>query len=186
MPEWNESRLSPRRSAESTHETESREHVSHVDATTEERATHRERPTGPWIRATSLEAPPARDGYEQRWIRISIRGEDDPRNVNMRMREGWRPRDITTIGDEWQILAVRADAKGGHFVVDDLMLCEMPMELFQARQDYYSELTESQMAAVEHDLEDAQVDGHRIQRQHRSSVSHPARVVGRRVEARND
>ena len=38
-----------------------------------------------------MDAPPAPDGFEHRWIRTAIRGEDDKSNVFSRMREGWEP-----------------------------------------------------------------------------------------------
>ena len=46
------------------------EHDSRVDELSEERATHPTAPM-PWVRPSSLEAPPPRDGMTQRWIRIS-------------------------------------------------------------------------------------------------------------------
>jgi hypothetical protein len=122
----------------------------------------------------------------QRWIRVSIRGEDDPRNVNMRSREGWSPRPIDTIPEDFIFLASRAAQKGGHFVVDDLMLCEMPKEVYEQRAAYYRRQTEQQMAAVETDLERAQTGPIAIQREHTSRVTHPARTTGRRVEPAED
>ena len=38
-----------------------------------------------------LDAPPPPAGFEHRWIRTTIRGEDDKSNVFSRMREGWEP-----------------------------------------------------------------------------------------------
>lgn len=164
----------------------SRGHDSRVDELSEERATHQERPVGPWIRPSSLHAPDPRPGMVQRWIRISVRGAEDPRNVNMRTREGWRPRDASTIPDDFAEMGSRAGLSEGRFIVDDLMLCEMPKAVYQQQRDYYQGLTDSQMSAVEHDLENAQVPGQPIVRTHKTSVTHPARQVGRRVEAAED
>ena len=44
-----------------------------------------------WTPPTKLDAPPPPDGYEHRWIRTHIRGEDDKTNVYAKMREGWEP-----------------------------------------------------------------------------------------------
>jgi hypothetical protein len=164
-----------------------REHATRVDAVADERATRRERTQRPWIRPSSLNAPPPRPGMVQRWIRVSIRGADDPRNVTMRSREGWSPRPMDSIPADFQMLATRADAKGGHFVVDDLMLCEMPRETYEQRAAYYEDLTRKQMQAVEVDLEKAQA-GQQVPiiRRHTTSVSHPPRSIGRRVEAADD
>lgn len=160
-----------------------REHVSRVDELADERATHRERPVAPWIRPSSLAAPDPRPGMVQRWIRVSVRGEEDPRNVNMRSREGWTPRPIDTVPEDFIFAASRGALKGGHFVVDDLMLCEMPKEIYEQRATYYQQLSERQMQAVETDLDRAQSGQPiSIQRSHKSSATTP----GRRVEAADD
>ena len=53
----------------------------------------------PWQPPAKLDAPPAPDGYEHRWIRTAIRGEDDKSNVFSRMREGWEPVKAEEYGD---------------------------------------------------------------------------------------
>ncbi len=170
-----------------THETsESRGHDSRVDELSEERATHQDQPLGPWVRPSSLDAPEPRPGMVQRWVRISMRGVDDPRNVNLRMREGWKPRPVETVPEEFRVLAERVEHQTGRLIVDDLMLCEMPEGIYAQRKAYYEQLTRDQMAAVEHDLEDTEVPGHRITKTHTSTVSHPPKVIGRRVEAAAD
>jgi hypothetical protein len=165
-------------------ESRTREHDTRVDEVSEERATHRARPVPSWVRPSSLDAPPPRPGMVQRWIRTIVRGADDPRNVNQKMREGWRPREISTIPETYLLNASKADAKAGHFVMDDLLLCEMPQETYDQRAAYYRRQANMQMAAVEHDLEAA--GGRAIERNHTSKVSHPPRVMGRRVEAAGD
>ena len=42
-----------------------------------------------WTRPSSLDAPPAPDGYKHRWIRESVRGFDDYKNISGKIREGW-------------------------------------------------------------------------------------------------
>lgn len=166
----------------------SREHPSRVDELGEERATHQERET-PWVRPSSLEAPEPRPGMVQRWIRITVRGEDDPRNINMRTREGWRPRPIETIPADMKDFSSAQDATMGRFVVDDLLLCEMPAERYAQRKAYYRSLNEQQMEAVEYDLEQAQQGQQtRIVRTHNTQVSVPknVRTTGRRVEPASD
>lgn len=166
----------------------SREHPSRVDELGEERATHQER-EAPWVRPSSLEAPEPRPGMVQRWIRITVRGEDDPRNINMRTREGWRPRPIDSIPEDMRDFSSAQDATMGRFVVDDLLLCEMPEERYRARQRYYQTQTDRQMEAVEYDLENAQQgQSTRIVRTHNSQVQVPSNVktTGRRVEPASD
>jgi hypothetical protein len=162
-----------------------RAHDTRVDEVSEERATHQRR-EAKWQRPTSLDAPPARPGYKQRWVRVSFRGADDPRNRNRRLREGWNPRPLESISAEWQGIASTAGPVTGAFVVDDLMLCEMPEDIYNERKAHYEKLTSLQMTAVEADLDKAQTGGHRILRNHTTAVSHPARVIGRKVDAAVD
>ncbi len=43
----------------------------------------------PWRPVRKLETPPAPEGYEYRWIRESMLGQEDKANVSRRLREGW-------------------------------------------------------------------------------------------------
>ena len=43
----------------------------------------------PWRPVRKLETPPAPEGYEYRWIRESMLGQEDKANVARRIREGW-------------------------------------------------------------------------------------------------
>jgi hypothetical protein len=122
----------------------------------------------------------------QRWIRITVRGAEDPRNLNLRTREGWTPRDVSTIPNTFAAMGTKAGLGEGRFIVDDLMLCEMPKEIYDQQQAYYRNQTERQLKAVEDELDAAAIPGQPIVRTHKTSVSHPARVVGRRVEAASD
>lgn len=171
-----------------THETrtDSRGHESRVDALSEEHATHQDSAPTPWVRPSSLEAPPPRDGFVQRWIRMTVRGAEDPRNVSLKTREGWRPRPVDTIAEEYAFMGSKAGMNEGRFIVDDLMLCEMPRVTYAQRQAHYARETAMQMNAVEQDLEDVQVPGQPIVRSHNTSVTHPSRVVGRRAEVAGD
>jgi len=42
-----------------------------------------------WAPPSSLDAPPAPNGYRHRWIRVETLGFDDTKNVSGKMREGW-------------------------------------------------------------------------------------------------
>ncbi len=158
-------------------------HDNRVDELSEERATHQEAPVMPWQRPSSLDAPPPREGMVQRWIRMTIRGVDDPRNMSRKMREGWNPRPASSIPDTFKHMNSRQAAQDGVFAVDDLVLCEMPESVYSQRASYYAQQTHRQMQAVEHDLEKSQVSGHPIHREHRSAAD---TSQGRRVAAADD
>ena len=46
------------------------------------------RPTT-WTPPSSLDAPPAPDGFRHRWIRAETMGFDDTKNMSGKIRSGW-------------------------------------------------------------------------------------------------
>lgn len=147
-------------------------HESRVDEMSEYDATHPVEATQ-WIRPSSIEAPEPREGMTQRWVRKSLFGADDPKNLNRAWREGWRPRNPDTLDEEWRIFAVFADKDQGMIVVDDLILMEIDSSIIERRKAAIEAATAAQMRSVEHDLESAQVAGHPIVKEHKTSVTHP-------------
>ena len=112
-----------------------------------------------------------------------MKGEADPRNWNRSMQEGWRPRQADSVDEQWKAFAIAGADTTGIIAVEDLVLCEMPEGRFKQRADYYNNLAEKQMEAVEHDLQTAQLPGHPIVVSQQSSVTHPSRQIGgRKVE----
>lgn len=160
-----------------------RGHDARVDEVSAKNATHRSK-AKVGGRQSALAAPPPRDGYVQRWIRRTVRGEDDPMNLSRQFRRGWVPRPADTIPSDWKMFCTKSDSGEGIFAVNDLVLCEMPQQLYDELGEETREETRLQMYSVEHDLQNAQVaGGPRIVREHQSAVSHPARTVGRKVIA---
>ncbi len=105
----------------------------------------------PWAPPSRLDAPEPPAGYVHRWIRTAMRGEDDKTNVHTKLREGWEP--------------VRADEHPGYEAptIEDgkyagvignggLMLCRIPIETANERNEYYGTRTREAMAAVDQDL----------------------------------
>ena len=156
-------------------------HESRVDGNSEDHATHLNA-AQPWIRPSNIDAPPARPGKVQRWIRRMVRGVVDTKNLNRVWREGWRPVPPESLSDDWQIYSQYADKNEGVIVVDDMQLMEIDSSVIASKRKYVEEQTKLQMAGVEHDLERSQVAGHPILRDHKSAVSFPGRKVERRVE----
>ena len=124
----------------------------------------------PWAPPSRLEAPDAPNGYRHRWIRTSLRGDEDKMNVHAKLREGWEP--------------VRADEYSGtdHAVIDEgphagvighggLMLARIPEETAQERTAYYRDRTREQMTAVDQDLMKEQHPSMPITNERQSRVS---------------
>jgi hypothetical protein len=85
----------------------------------------------PWQIPTNLVAPPARDGYVQRWVRTSLRGEDDPSNIARSMQQGWAPRSPETVPGKTFVPTLRHGEHAGAIGVAGLILMERPVALDQ-------------------------------------------------------
>ena len=104
-----------------------------------------------WQRPSSLDAPPAPDGYIHRWIRAEVQGYQDTKNVISRLREGYE----LVRADEYpdmQMPTIEDGKHAGVIGVGGLLLARIPEELIKQRNAYYSGLTEDQIKAVDNDL----------------------------------
>ena len=108
------------------------------------------RKTG-WVRPSSLDAPPAPDGYKHRWIRESVRGFDDSKNVMGKLREGWELVRADEYPD-WQLPTIDDGKHAGVIGVGGLLLARMPIETVEERNAHYNKLSDSQKEAVDTDL----------------------------------
>ena len=105
----------------------------------------------PWAPPSRLDAPDPPAGYVHRWIRTSMRGEEDKMNVNTKLREGWEP----VRKDEYPDYEAPTIDEGrweGVIGQGGLMLCRIPVETAQERSAYYGTRTREQMVAVDQDL----------------------------------
>ena len=100
---------------------------------------------------SSLDAPPAPDGFRHRWIRAESMGFNDSKNIHGRLRSGYE----LVRSDEYddKSYPVVLDGKyAGVIGVGGLLLARIPEELAQSRMDYQKRQTEGQDEAVETDL----------------------------------
>ena len=100
---------------------------------------------------SSLDAPPAPDGFRHRWIRAESLGFTDSKNIYGRLREGYE----LVRADEYTESDYPVVSEGkykGVIGVGGLLLARIPEELAQSRADYQKKLTEGQDEAVETDL----------------------------------
>ena len=100
---------------------------------------------------SSLDAPPAPDGFRHRWIRAESMGFNDTKNIHGRLRSGYElVRADEYDADEYPTVL---DGKyAGVIGVGGLLLARIPEELAQARIDYQMKQTEGQDEAIENDL----------------------------------
>ena len=100
---------------------------------------------------SSLDAPPAPDGFRHRWIRAESLGFNDQKNIHGRFRSGYE----LVRADEYKDsdYPIVTDGKyAGVIGVGGLLLARIPEELAQQRIDYQKKLSEGQDEAIENDL----------------------------------
>ena len=104
-----------------------------------------------WTPPSSLDAPPAPDGFRHRWIRAESLGFQDSKNISGRMRSGYE----LVRADEYKDsnYPVVQDGKyKGVIGVGGLLLARVPEEIAQQRTDYYAKQAKGQDEAIENDL----------------------------------
>ena len=107
----------------------------------------------PWVRPTSLDAPPARPGFIQRWIRVSMKGEADATNTSRKFREGWKPRPADTVTSSYQVPTISHGKWAGAIGVEGMLLCEMPKAMADKRRKFNSARTAEITNAIEAELQ---------------------------------
>ena len=105
-----------------------------------------------WAPPSSLDAPPAPDGFRYRWIRAESVGFQDTKNVTGRIREGYelvRAEEVQNASD----YPVVEDGKyKGVIGVGGLLLAKVPEEIAKQRQDYMASRHKDRSEAVANDL----------------------------------
>ena len=104
-----------------------------------------------WVPPSSLDAPPAPDGYRHRWIRTETMGFDDTKNMSGKIRSGWElVRADAYPGTDYP--TVKEGKYAGVIGVGGLVLARIPEEVAKAREDYFRRQTKDRDDAVNNDL----------------------------------
>ena len=109
----------------------------------------------PWAPPSSLDAPPAPDGYVHRWIRVESMGFQDTANVSKKMREGWefvRAEEITNKFGKNQYPVIHDGKYAGLIGVAGLVLARIPEEIVKSRAEYFKRITQDRINAIDSDL----------------------------------
>ena len=105
-----------------------------------------------WVPPSSLDAPPAPDGFRYRWIRAEVQGYQDTTNITSRQREGYelvRAEEVENASD----YPVLDEGKyKGVIGVGGLLLAKVPEEIAKQRQEYMASRHEQRNEAVHNDL----------------------------------
>ena len=104
-----------------------------------------------WTPPSSLDAPPAPDGFRHRWISAEPMGFDETKNMSGKIRSGWElVRADEYPGTEYPVL--KEGKYAGVIGVGGLVLARISEELAKAREDYFRRQTEAKDEAVNNDL----------------------------------
>ena len=105
-----------------------------------------------WVPPSSLDAPPAPDGFRYRWIRAESVGFQDTKNITGRIREGYelvRAEEIINASD---YPIVEEGRYKGVVGVGGLLLAKVPNEIAKQRQEYMAQKHVDRSEAVANDL----------------------------------
>ena len=104
-----------------------------------------------WTPPSSLDAPPAPDGYRHRWIRAESMGFDDTKNMSGKLRSGWE----LVRADEYpdsDFPTLDEGRYAGVIGVGGLVLARIPEEIVESRKQYFENKTADQVKAVDQDI----------------------------------
>ena len=104
-----------------------------------------------WTPPSSLDAPPAPDGYHHRWIRAESMGFDDTKNMAGKLRSGYE----LVRADEYpetDYPAINDGKYKGVIGVGGLLLARISIELVKSREEYFNNLTKAKDEAIDNDL----------------------------------
>ena len=104
-----------------------------------------------WTPPSSLDAPPAPDGFHHRWIRAESMGFDDTKNMSAMLRSGYE----LVRADEFpetDYPAINDGKYKGVIGVGGLLLARISLELVKSRKEYFNNLTKEKDEAINNDL----------------------------------
>ena len=105
-----------------------------------------------WVPPSSLDAPPAPDGFRYRWIRAEVTGFQDTKNISGRLREGYELVRAEEVENASDYPVLEEGRYKGVIGVGGLLLAKVPEEIAQQRQDYMAGRHKDRSEAVENDL----------------------------------
>ena len=104
-----------------------------------------------WTPPSSLDAPPAPDGFKHRWIRAESMGFDDTSNMSAKLRSGFE----LVRADQYSDVDYPTLQDGkykGVSGVGGLLLARIPDEIVEARREYFEQQTQDRNDAIDNDL----------------------------------
>ena len=104
-----------------------------------------------WTPPSSLDAPPAPDGFRHRWIRVEVLGFDDTKNMSGRLREGWELVRADEYPDQ-DYPSLTTGKYSGVIGVGGLVLARLPEEIAKSRENYFKQQNKDRDDAINNDI----------------------------------
>lgn len=101
-----------------------------------------------WRPAQLLPDPNPEPGYVFRWIRVSMMGQDDPKNISTSFAEGWEPVKAS-MHPEIKLFNLGSARIPDSIEVGGLVLCKIPEEFMQQRDMHFRDKTEREMQSID-------------------------------------
>ena len=104
-----------------------------------------------WRPAELLPEPDKQAGFKYRWIRVSMNGQSDARNLSRALREGWEPVRI----EEQPKMKLLVDPESrfkDNIEIGGLVLCKTPEEFVEQRNQHFQSITDAQTKAVDNNF----------------------------------
>ena len=93
------------------------------------------------------------EGMSLRWLRITLKGQDDIQNIGKRLAEGWELVSQEEVPEMLMSSVVREEGRyAGAVCRGDLALAKMPLRKAQSRQRYYENQSKEMVEAVNQQL----------------------------------
>ena len=105
-----------------------------------------------WVPPSSLDAPPAPDGFRYRWIRAESMGFEDSKNIQGRLRSGYELVRAEEVENASDYPVLDTGKYKGVIGVGGLLLAKVPDEIAAQRTAYIKRRTDGMNEAVDNDL----------------------------------
>lgn len=151
-------------------------HPTHNQETWDANAIHEVEDT-PWIRGGSLVMPPPRPGFDQRWVRVAVRGELDTTNTARKLREGWKPRPADSIPVGFSMPTISHGQFAGFLGVEGSVLCERPVAISKKRDAAMVAKNQKITASIESELQAQSDKRMAISQERRTTIGRMVKVA---------
>ena len=107
-----------------------------------------------WSPPRQLDAPEPPEGFKFRWLRESIQGQPDDKNITSRLREGYElvREDELSAEDKMKYPSLAEGKYKGVIGVGGLLLAKIPLELAKQRNEYFERKSQETQEAIDNEV----------------------------------